>query len=664
VGRRSVGARRRGLVTLRAAAAAVGLILALGGFGPVSRVSVSSSGVAANYVTPTISPVSLSADGRYVAFDSLAENLVAGADGGVFVRDTRGSTTAAVSVRANGTVDDFADTPAVSGDGRFVAFVSDDAGLVPGGNDNFFQVFLRDLTAGVTTRISSKPNGNQGTDDSDHPSLSRDGRYVAFESDSPGLVAGDTNGTTDVFVRDRTAGTTQRISVLSTGAQADYGGEAPSISADGRYVAFASADTLIPADTDGFYDVYVRDRVANTTTLASVRSAGGTPNANSIDAVISGNGRFVAFTTTATDVDGIADTNGATDVFVRDLVAGTTQRVSRAGGGGVAQGAASRPAISGDGRYVAYESTAPDVVPSDTNGVADAFLFDRNSSTTSRISTNQDGSQLAQGGTRPSVSGDGRVAVFASAAPITGLAAAVEGQLYTRLVGAAAPPDLSAGNASVLEGDLRSRQLRFTVTLSRPATTAVSAAYATAAGTAAAGTDFVAKSGTVTIPAGSTAAVVSVEVKGDRADEANETFSLKLTNPVGALLRRGSGTATIVDDDGPSINAVRVSVGSAALVEGDVGARGLRFPVTLSQSSPNPVTVWFATAPGSATAADFAGKAGVVTIPARATAGVINVSVKPDFAFERTETFTVRLTTPTGATIHRATGTGSIFDDG
>jgi hypothetical protein len=351
-------------------------------------------------------------------------------------------------------------------------------------------------------------------------------------------------------------------------------------------------------------------------------------------------------------------------VFVRDLVAGTTQRVSRAGGGGPAHGAASSPSISGDGRYVAYESTAPDAVTGDTNAAADAFLFDRSAATTSRVSTNQDGSQLPQGGTRPAVSADGRVVAFASAAPIAGLAVAPMGQLYTRLIGAAAPPDLSVGNASVVEGDLRSRQLRFTVTLSRPAPTVVSAAYTTAAGSAVAGTDFVARSGTVTIPTGATAAVVSVEVRGDRADEANETFTLKLTNPVGALRRRATGTATIVDDDGPSTNTVRVSVGNAALVEGDSGARGLRFPVTLSQSSPNPVAVWFATAPGTAKATDFAAKAGVVTIPARATAGVINVSIKPDFAFERTETFVVRLTTPTGATIHRATGTGSILDDG
>ncbi len=133
----------------------------------------------------------------------------------MLVRDTRAGTNSAASVRANGTIDDFADTPAISGDGRYVAFVSDDRDLVAGGNDNFYQVFLRDRTTGVTTRVSSKPNGNQGTDDSDSPSLSYDGRYIAFESDSAGLVAGDTNDWTDVFVRDRATNTIRRVSLTS-----------------------------------------------------------------------------------------------------------------------------------------------------------------------------------------------------------------------------------------------------------------------------------------------------------------------------------------------------------------------------------------------------------------------------------------------------------------
>jgi hypothetical protein len=262
------------------------------------------------------------------------------------------------------------------------------------------------------------------------------------------------------------------------------------------------------------------------------------------------------------------------------------------------------------------------------------------------------------------ISADGQTVAFGSTASITGLTVASVGQLYSRIIGPAPLPELSIGNATVVEGDLRSRQVRFTVTLSRPSTGPVGVAYETVAGSAAAGTDFVAASSALIIPPGSTSAVVSVDVKGDRADEANEAFTVKLTSPAGATRRRSTGTGTIVDDDGPSTNAVRISVGHAALVEGDSGTRGLRFPVTLSQSSPNPVSVWFATSVGTAKAADFTAKSGIVTIPARQTSTVINVSVRPDFALERTETFTVTLLSPTGATIHRASATGSILDDG
>lgn len=649
---------------LRAGAAGGALFLALTAFGPVGRVSVSNDGQAAEYDTPGFTPPAISGDGRYVAFDSLAENLVPGSAGGVYVRDTRAGTTASVSVRANGTVDDLADTPAISADGRFIAFVSDDPQLVPGGNANFYQVFLRDLTSNVTTRVSSKPNGNQGTDDSGLPSLSADGRYIAFESDSPGLVTADRNETTDVFVRDRVTGVMQRVSLLSTGAEADLGGEEPSISADGRMVAFTSFDSLVPADTNAFTDVYVRDRVANTTTLVSLRTSGTVPNGHSGTPAISGNGRYVTFVSAATDMDGIADTNEATDVFVRDLQTGTTSRASRSSDDSLAHGAASAASISAEGRYVSYQSTAADAVTGDTNGESDAFVYDRSLNTTQRVSTDQNGAQLALGATRPVISADGQTVAFASKSAFTGIAITSIGQLYSRVVGVAPLPEISIGNASVVEGDLRSRQLRFTVTLSRPSTTAVAVVYATEAGSATAGTDFVAKSGVLTIPAGATSGLIAIDVKGDRTAEAREAFTVKLSSPLGVARRRSTGTASILDDDQPSVNQVSISVGDASLVEGDRGARGLRFPVTISKSSAGPVSVLFATSPGTAKAADFAAKAGVVTIPARATATVINVSVKPDFVFERTESFTVSLAAPSGAVIHRQTATGSILDDG
>ncbi len=658
-----------GTRVVRAVAVAGGLVLALSGSAFVTRASVSNTGAPADYVTPSFTDSSISTDGRYIAFDSGADNLARGAtNGGVFVRDTHGGTTAAVSLRTNGTVDDSADTPAISGDGRFVAFVSDTKDVVPGGNGKFSQVFLRDRTLGVTTRVSTKTNGNQASDDSDKPSLSRDGRYIAFESDSPGLVAGDFNGWTDVFVRDRVTNTTKRVSLMSTGAEAFLGGESPSISSNGKMVAFVSFDSLTSNDTNFSPDVYLRNLSANTTTLVSVATNGTIANDASTAPGISGNGRFVVFTSAATNLDGIADTNAGTDVFVRDLVAGTTQRVSLSSTGGLAHGAAIRPGISSNGRFVSYESTAADAVAGDTNGVPDTFVYDRNTGLTTRMSTDQSGAQLPAGGTQPEISADGRIVAFASTAQITGLRASTTGQLYTRLRVPENTPDgrpaLSIGNASVVEGDLRSRQLRFTVSLSRTSTRAVSAHYATAPGTAAAGPDFVSRSGTVTIPAGQLTGLVTVNVKSDRLLEATEAFTVKLSAPVGATLNRVTGTGTIIDDDHPSNPAVRVSIGNAALVEGDSGARGLRFPVTLSASSPTAVSVHYATSPGTATAADFAAKSGTVTIVARGTSTVINIAVRPDYLLERNETFKVRLSLPTGATLNRATATGTIIDDG
>jgi Tol biopolymer transport system component len=652
------------------------LAVALGGWasaagadGPfITRASVSSAEAPADFDTPSFTEPSISADGRYIAFDSFAENLVPGTEGGVFVRDTLGGTTSAASIRANGTVDDFAESPAISADGRFVAFLSDDPLLVPGGNDNFVQVFLRDRTTGVTTRVSTKMNGFQATDENDNPSISNDGRYIAFESDSPGLVPGDTNDWTDVFVRDRVTNTTKRVDLMSNGAQSDFGGENPSISGNGRYVAFSSSEPLVPADTNGVGDIYVRDVVANTTTLVSIAASGARGNSVSSEPRISGNGKFVVFSSLATNMDGIVDNNSSPDLFVRDLVAKTTQRVSRSAAGGLAHGVPTVPSISSNGRFVAYESTAADAVAGDTNNVADAFVYDRTLNTTRRISTNEAGGQLALGGTMPAISADGRIVAFASAAPIPGLPASTGRQLYTRLnvpaLTAEAPPEVSIGNAAVVEGNLRSRQLRFTVTLSRPSTSAATVWFATAPGTAAAGTDFVAKGGILTIPAGRTSGVIAIDVKGDRAAEAHETFTVKLVTPGGARLGRTTGTGTILNDDNPTNPAVRLSIGNAALVEGHTGQRALRFTVSLSASSPTPVTFHYATANKTASGADYVQTTGTATIPARATSTVVNIMVKGDFNLEANELFTVKLSQPTGATIHRATGTGTILDDG
>jgi Tol biopolymer transport system component len=191
------------------------------------------------------------------------------------------------------------------------------------------------VAAQATRIVSVESGGALGDDFASLAAISSDGRYVAFQSLATNLVPGDTNGVTDVFVRDLVAGTTEIVSVDSSGVIGNSHSGAPSISADGRYVAFQSfATNLIPSDATLGNDVYLRDRVAGTTVQVNLTSSGvQTVTGTGTEPSISADGRYVAFTSGATDmVPG--DTNGRTDVFVRDLVAGTTERVSVSTGGG------------------------------------------------------------------------------------------------------------------------------------------------------------------------------------------------------------------------------------------------------------------------------------------------------------------------------------------
>src|SRR5205823_5466864 len=208
------------------------------------------------------------------------------------------------------------------------------------------------------------------------PAISADGRFVAFPSEATNLVPGDTNGVTDVFVRDRRTGTTERVSVSSAGAEANGTSFTPAISADGRFVAFSSdATNLVGRDTNGAVDVFVNDRMTGMTERVSVDSTGAQANAASIEQfcpALSGDGRFVAFESDATNlVPG--DTNGVADVFVHDRLTATTERVSVDSAGAQANDKSDFPAISADGSVVAFVSTASNLVPDDTN-VCGSFM--------------------------------------------------------------------------------------------------------------------------------------------------------------------------------------------------------------------------------------------------------------------------------------------------
>jgi Tol biopolymer transport system component len=325
-------------------------------------------------------PPSISADGRYVAFWSWASDLVPGDGNGspdIFVRDLVAETTirASVDVRGgdpNGT----SGALSLSADGRYLAFSSEATDLVQGQDENDVEdVFLRDLVAGTTTRLSLDVDGGDPDGRSIDPSISADGSSVSFTSTATDLVPEGASGGFEVFVRDLVANTTSRVSVDMRGGDPNGTCGGSTISADGRYVVFHSwASDLLPGDTNDKLDVYVRDLVAGTTTRVSVDTRGRDPGRVADGGSITPDGRYVAFWSLAADlIDG--DRNEEADIFVRDLLAGTTTRVSVDVAGRDANGPSHGGLISADGRFVAYYSLASDLVPgSNEPGREDVFI--------------------------------------------------------------------------------------------------------------------------------------------------------------------------------------------------------------------------------------------------------------------------------------------------
>jgi len=246
--------------------------------------------------------------------------------------------------------------------------VSEATDLVAGDTSNF-SVFVRDMQTGVTSLVSVGSNGSQGVHSAFDPAISANGRFVTFRS-AGALVADDTNLQDDLFVRDRVAGTTIRVSVASDGTQIPHNVSGNAISADGRFVAFTTVSQLLVAnDTNQKADVFVHDTQTRTTTRVSVSSTGAQASADSGLASLSADGRFVAFVSYASDLVP-NDTNNSPDVFVHDRQTHQTLRV--AGTHGV-KTSFNDPQISGDGRFLLFASSASDLVPNDANQQTDLF---------------------------------------------------------------------------------------------------------------------------------------------------------------------------------------------------------------------------------------------------------------------------------------------------
>jgi len=385
-----------------------------------TRVSVGPAGTQGD--ADSFTPASVvSADGRYVVFESYATNLVSGDLNGqqdVFVHDRRAGSTSRVSVDSAGAeADGESWAPAISADGRFVAFQSRATNLVPGDTNTTQDVFVRDCLTGETARASVDSAGAEANGRSQFPSISADGRFVAFDSMATNLAPGDTNGAGDVFVRDLASGTTIRASTDSHGEEGNFASYASAISGDGSRIAFAStAENLVPGDTNGAADIFVRDLTTGRTRRVSVDSSGAQANGWSVWCSISADGRTVAFYTAATNLDPL-DVNGVDDAFVHDLATGETTLASVASGGVPGNGYSSHPVLSADGRFVAFQTWSTNLVPGDTNERRDVYVHDRRSGTTERASVDSAGGQARAHCGGPSISAGGRHVVLPSLAP-------------------------------------------------------------------------------------------------------------------------------------------------------------------------------------------------------------------------------------------------------
>jgi len=405
----------RRLGFLAALSALIGLACPAAGHDLTTCASVNPSGGVGNLGSDL---PALSADGRFVAFQSNASDLTPGdanARGDVFVRDRLTGITTRSSVDSNGNqADDSSYGASISADGRFVAFLSIATNLVPGDFTGHADVFVHDGQTGATVRASVDSNGTAAQLDSTFAAISADGGAVVFVSRAPNLVANDTNNKNDVFVHDLVTGATTRVSVSSSGTEGDNESEFAAISADGRYVAFESwSSNLVAGDTNHTHDIFVHDRSNGQTERVSLDSNGSQGDGDSLRPSISADGRWVAFESSSTNLVA-GDTLGVTDVFLRDRQAGTTARISIAWNGAESNGMSDTAKIAADGSRIAFESVSLNLLPGKVGSFQDVYVWDAATGILTRASVSSDGTPADDHSYLGAISGDGRLVAFHS----------------------------------------------------------------------------------------------------------------------------------------------------------------------------------------------------------------------------------------------------------
>lgn len=512
----------------------------------------------------------INSDGRYVAYWSLASNLVTGDTNGtsdVFFYDRAARATTRVSVSSNGTQatgDLGSSTPvAISSDGNFIAYSSGATNLVTGDTNGVRDIFLYERVTKKTSRVSLASNGIQGNNNSSSPVLSSDGRFIVYASSASNLVASDTNTKWDLFLYDNVNKRTTRVNVSSSGTQAngdvDYYDNA-SISGDGRFVAYASSATnLVSGDNNGKWDIFLYDVANKTTSRVSVSSAGLQGNGDSgfyyDSPSLSANGRFVAYTSSASNLVS-GDNNGVSDIFVYDTANKTTRRVSVNSSGQQANGESSLPSISRDGRYIAFTSSATNLVSGDTNGVSDVFVFDTVTQRTTRVSVSSSGAQATggisgEGSTSAAISGDGRYIGYNSwSTNLVGGDTNNSSDIFLSF-GNYIPQDVIAFSASsFLVNESGTAITAITLNRTGGSTGSIGVQVNLTNGTAVAPGDYNNSAITVSFASGETTKTVTVPIVNDGLIEANETVNLSLSSATNATIgTQKTAVLTIFDND-------------------------------------------------------------------------------------------------------------------
>jgi len=709
----------------------------------------------------------VSADGRYVAFTSNGNDLIPGQTvdtwSDIFLRDLRTGETTLVtkSYTGNGALGSSA-YPSISADGRYVVYESWSDGLAVNDNNGLTDVYRWDRNTGQSELVSVTTGGTTNANyQSNAASISANGRFVVFQSSAPDLVASDPNGTKqDVFIRDMQTHTTTMVSIATAGPSAPLSGsQGPRVSPDGRYVTFASDDpNIVAGDTDGLMNAFIRDRTAGTTTKvafdAGYQTFGAVLSANAryllfsaqnadfqshlwvrdlqtnaLEQVdvrfdgqvilqgysgsyansISDDGRYVAFWTYYNGMVA-SDDNGQADAFVRDLALDSTW---------MAQGGRNMPVITGDGKYLVYSTNDNTMVVGDNNWKEDVFRVAVPQATMPTLSVADvsvpEGNADKQVQVTVSLSAPASAPVSFDIETVDGTAYAWDGdydtaktfgvtiaagqssasftvnvhgdtakesdetvEIYVSNVHGAMVADdhgqltlvnddfsdlpaLSIGpDVSMAEGNSGTKLMSFTISLSAPSPTDVNYTIYTMDQTTSG--DFVPFSDSFVMPAGTTSQVRSITINGDLVPEADETFSVNLhANTANVVEGDVQAIGTILDDD--YANAPSISIADASAAEGNSN-HDLPFTISLSKASASPVCFGAQVSSGSATMwEDFDGGGLQACIPAGVTSTTFNAQVYGDFKVEPDESFNVTLVNVDGATVLDGAAVGTILND-